>query len=90
MVEKGGDKKRVRVQSSPDVLDGNVGGIQMLPMREVPGVYYVHFPRTIPDILSFANDFPKLRENPVEWYRQTERFVKISMLDLRCIWEFHM
>ncbi|XP_078506945.1 uncharacterized protein LOC144767339 [Lissotriton helveticus] len=48
------------------------------PMREIPGGGYVHVPWSRQDILSFTNDFPRLREKPVEWYRQVDRFVKVS------------
>ncbi|KAJ1199288.1 hypothetical protein NDU88_003125 [Pleurodeles waltl] len=52
-------------------------------MREVSGGQFVHVPWHRSDILSFTNDYPKLREKPVEWYRQTDRFVKLS----KCLWE---
>ncbi|XP_078541437.1 uncharacterized protein LOC144826825 [Lissotriton helveticus] len=47
-------------------------------MREVPGGGYVHVPWSRQDIVSFTTDFPKLREKPVEWYRQVERFIKVQ------------
>lgn len=53
------------------------------PMREVAGGNYVHVPWTRQDIFSFTNDFPKLREKPVEWYRQVDRFVKVSKVLLK-------
>ncbi|KAJ1096088.1 hypothetical protein NDU88_001234 [Pleurodeles waltl] len=57
--------------------------VKMLPMREIPGGQFVHVPWHRSDILSFTNDYPKLREKPVEWYQQTEWFVKLS----KCLWE---
>ncbi|XP_078523011.1 uncharacterized protein LOC144792027 [Lissotriton helveticus] len=56
---------------------------QLCPMREVPGGKYVHVPWSRQDIVSFTNDFPKLREKPVDWYRQVERFVKVQ----KCLWK---
>lgn len=53
------------------------------PMREVARGNFVHVPCTRQDILSFTNDFPKLRESPVEWYRQVDRFVKVSKVLLK-------
>ncbi|KAJ1199065.1 hypothetical protein NDU88_002903 [Pleurodeles waltl] len=35
------------------------------------------------DILSFTNDYRRLREKPIEWYQQTDRFVKLA----KCLWE---
>ncbi|KAJ1124395.1 hypothetical protein NDU88_002856 [Pleurodeles waltl] len=55
----------------------------MLPMRETAGGVLVHVPWSRGDILSFTNDFPRLREKPVEWYQQTDRFVKLA----KCLWE---
>ncbi|KAJ1152667.1 hypothetical protein NDU88_005442 [Pleurodeles waltl] len=55
----------------------------MLPMRETAGEVLVHVPWTRGDILSFTNDFPRLREKPIEWYQQTDRFVKLA----KCLWE---
>ncbi|XP_078518138.1 uncharacterized protein LOC144782663 [Lissotriton helveticus] len=56
---------------------------QLYPMREVPGGKYVHVPWSRQVIVSFTNDFPKLREKPVDWYRQVERFVKVQ----KCLWK---
>lgn len=33
--------------------------------------------------MSFTNDFPRLREKPVKWYKQVERFVKVSKVLLK-------
>ncbi|KAJ1136175.1 hypothetical protein NDU88_002593 [Pleurodeles waltl] len=55
----------------------------MLPMREMAGGVLVHVPWSRGDILSFTNDFPRLREKPIEWYQQTDRFVKLT----KCLWE---
>lgn len=45
------------------------GETENVETKIFPGGGYVHVPWTRPDILSFTNDFPKLREKPVEWYR---------------------
>ncbi|KAJ1204904.1 hypothetical protein NDU88_000339, partial [Pleurodeles waltl] len=42
-----------------------------------------HVPWSRGDILSFTNDYPRLREKPIEWYQQTDRFVKL----VKCLWE---
>ncbi|KAJ1100098.1 hypothetical protein NDU88_005187 [Pleurodeles waltl] len=57
--------------------------VKILLMRESPGGQFVHAPMHRSDILSFTNDYPKLREKPVEWYQLTDRFVKLS----KCLWE---
>ncbi|XP_078496485.1 uncharacterized protein LOC144752428 [Lissotriton helveticus] len=56
---------------------------RLCPMREVPGGGYVHVPWSRQDILSFTNEFPKFWEKPIEWYRQVERFVKVSKVLLK-------
>ncbi|KAJ1098570.1 hypothetical protein NDU88_003678 [Pleurodeles waltl] len=61
----------------------DTGTIKMLPMRETAGGVLVHVPWSRGDILSFTNDFPRLREKPIEWYQQTDRFVKLA----KCLWE---
>ncbi|KAJ1155763.1 hypothetical protein NDU88_008492 [Pleurodeles waltl] len=50
----------------------DTGTIKMLPMRETAGGVLVHVPWSRGDILSFTNDFPRLREKPIEWYQQTD------------------
>ncbi|KAJ1128471.1 hypothetical protein NDU88_006849 [Pleurodeles waltl] len=57
--------------------------ITMLPMRETAGGKLIHVPWHRSDIQSFTDDFPKLREKPIEWYQQTDRFVKLA----KCLWE---
>ncbi|KAJ1101290.1 hypothetical protein NDU88_006362 [Pleurodeles waltl] len=61
----------------------DTGTIKMLPMRETAGGVLVHVLWSRGDILSFTNDFPRLREKPIEWYQQTDRFVKLA----KCLWE---
>ncbi|KAJ1141257.1 hypothetical protein NDU88_007591 [Pleurodeles waltl] len=61
----------------------DTGTIKMLPMRETAGGVLVHVPWFRGDILSFTNDFHRLREKPIEWYQQTDRFVKLA----KCLWE---
>ncbi|KAJ1177910.1 hypothetical protein NDU88_003162 [Pleurodeles waltl] len=57
--------------------------VTMLPMRETAGGKLIHVPWHRSDIQSFTDDFPKLREKPIEWYQQTDRFVKLA----KCLWE---
>ncbi|KAJ1155142.1 hypothetical protein NDU88_007877 [Pleurodeles waltl] len=52
-------------------------------MRETAAGVLVHVPWSRGDILSFTNDYPRLREKPIEWYQQTDRFVKLA----KCLWE---
>ncbi|KAJ1117736.1 hypothetical protein NDU88_005933 [Pleurodeles waltl] len=61
----------------------NLDSVKILPMRETAGGVLVHVPWTRGDILSFTNDYPRLREKPIEWYQQTDRFVKLA----KCLWE---
>ncbi|KAJ1180681.1 hypothetical protein NDU88_005898 [Pleurodeles waltl] len=61
----------------------DTGTIKRLAMRETAGGVLVRVPWTRGDILSFTNDFPRLREKPLEWYQQTDRFVKLA----KCLWE---
>ncbi|KAJ1164468.1 hypothetical protein NDU88_004905 [Pleurodeles waltl] len=56
----------------------DTGTIKMLPMRETAGGVLVHLLMSRGDILSFTNDYPRLREKPIEWYQQTDRFVKLA------------
>lgn len=51
--------------------------VENYPLREVRGGY-VHVPWGRGDIAAFTNEFPRLMEKPVEWYKQVDRFVKIS------------
>ncbi|KAJ1143142.1 hypothetical protein NDU88_009453 [Pleurodeles waltl] len=76
--EKGGGPEPKQAKAAPDT-----GTIKMLPMRETAGGVLVHVPWSRGDILSFTNDFPRLREKPIEWYQQTDRFVKLA----KCLWE---
>ncbi|KAJ1144061.1 hypothetical protein NDU88_010363 [Pleurodeles waltl] len=61
----------------------NVDSVKILPMRETAGGVLVHVPWSRGDILSFTNDYLRLREKPIEWYQQTDRFVKLA----KCLWE---
>ncbi|KAJ1108670.1 hypothetical protein NDU88_006046 [Pleurodeles waltl] len=45
----------------------NVDSVKILPMRETAGGVLVHVPWSRGDILSFTNDYPRLREKPIEW-----------------------
>ncbi|XP_078521675.1 uncharacterized protein LOC144790911 [Lissotriton helveticus] len=72
--------KRKSVRRS--VLETSPGGgllhAEAYPLREVAHGGYVHVPWSRGDLAAFTNTFPKLRESPVEWYKQVERFVKFS------------
>ncbi|KAJ1140782.1 hypothetical protein NDU88_007120 [Pleurodeles waltl] len=50
----------------------DTGTIKMLPMRETAGGVLVHVLWSRGDILSFTNDYPRLREKPIEWYQQAD------------------
>ncbi|KAJ1115249.1 hypothetical protein NDU88_003475 [Pleurodeles waltl] len=76
--EKGDSPGSNQAKASPDV-----DSVKILPMRETAGGVLVHVPWTRGDILSFTNDYPRLREKPIEWYQQTDRFVKLA----KCLWE---
>ncbi|KAJ1137507.1 hypothetical protein NDU88_003905 [Pleurodeles waltl] len=65
-----------QTKSVPDT-----GTMKAYPMRETAGGVLVPWSRG--DILSFTNDFPRFREKPIEWYQQTDRFVKLA----KCLWE---
>ncbi|KAJ1106590.1 hypothetical protein NDU88_003991 [Pleurodeles waltl] len=76
--EKSDGLESNQTKASPDT-----GTVKMLPMRETPGGVLVHVPWSRGDILSFTNDYPRLREKLIEWYQQTDRFVKLA----KCLWE---
>ncbi|KAJ1116727.1 hypothetical protein NDU88_004933 [Pleurodeles waltl] len=76
--EKGDGPEPKQAKSAPDT-----GTIKMLPMRETAGGVLVHVLWSRGDILSFTNDYPRLREKPIERYQQTDRFVKLA----KCLWE---
>ncbi|KAJ1125552.1 hypothetical protein NDU88_003980 [Pleurodeles waltl] len=61
----------------------NLHSVKILPMRETAGGVSFHVPWSRGDILSFTNDYLRLREKPIEWYQQTDRFVKLA----KCLWE---
>ncbi|KAJ1202106.1 hypothetical protein NDU88_005908 [Pleurodeles waltl] len=67
-----------QAKASPDLES-----VKLLPMRETAGGVLAHVPWTTGNILSFTNDSPRLREKPIEWYQQTDRFVKLA----KCLWE---
>ncbi|KAJ1168883.1 hypothetical protein NDU88_000795 [Pleurodeles waltl] len=79
-------KKEKRKDSVPEHKEKrpqSSHAITMLPMRETAGGKLIHVPWHRSDIQSFTDDFPKLREKPIEWYQQTDRFVKLA----KCLWE---
>ncbi|KAJ1097337.1 hypothetical protein NDU88_002461 [Pleurodeles waltl] len=76
--EKNDSPGSSKAKTSPDTES-----VKMLPMRETAGGVLIHVPWSRGDILSFTNDYPRLREKPIEWYQQTERFVKLA----KCLWE---
>ncbi|KAJ1114666.1 hypothetical protein NDU88_002901 [Pleurodeles waltl] len=80
-------KKRDKRKRDSAELAANVqqskDPVKMLPMEEIPRGNCVHVPWSRSDILSFTNDYPRLREKPVERYQQTDRFVKLA----KCLWE---
>ncbi|KAJ1204065.1 hypothetical protein NDU88_007846 [Pleurodeles waltl] len=75
---KGDSPGSNQAKTSPDLES-----VKILPMRETAGGVLVHVPWTRGDILSFTNDYSRLREKPIEWYQQTDRFVKLA----KCLWE---
>ncbi|KAJ1197664.1 hypothetical protein NDU88_001520 [Pleurodeles waltl] len=77
------DKWKQDSQEGSESVQKEKDPVKILQMREIPGRQFVHVPWHRSDILSFTNDYPKLREKPVEWYQQTDRFVKLS----KCLWE---
>ncbi|KAJ1201394.1 hypothetical protein NDU88_005205 [Pleurodeles waltl] len=77
------DKRKRDSQEGSESVRKDKDPVKILPMREIPGGQFVHVPWHRSDILSFTNDYPKLREKPVEWYQQTDTFVKLS----KCLWE---
>ncbi|KAJ1117792.1 hypothetical protein NDU88_005988 [Pleurodeles waltl] len=76
--EKSDSQGSSQAKASPDT-----GSVKMFPMRETAGGVLIHVPWTRGDILSFTNDYPRLREKPIEWYQQTDKFVKLA----KCLWE---
>ncbi|KAJ1169060.1 hypothetical protein NDU88_000966 [Pleurodeles waltl] len=76
--EKGDSPGSGQTKASPDTES-----VKILPMRETAGGVLVHVPWTRGDILSFTNDYTRLREKPIEWYQQTDRFMKLA----KCLWE---
>ncbi|KAJ1153943.1 hypothetical protein NDU88_006701 [Pleurodeles waltl] len=55
---------------------------KILPMKEIPGgILFMSLGTEV--TLSFTNDYTNLREKTVEWYQQTDRFVKL----VKCLWE---
>ncbi|KAJ1167753.1 hypothetical protein NDU88_008142 [Pleurodeles waltl] len=77
------DKKKENTPERNEKAQQNDDLITMLPMRETAGGKLVHVPWHRCDIQSFTDDFPKLREKPIKWYQQTDRFVKLA----KCLWE---
>ncbi|KAJ1097516.1 hypothetical protein NDU88_002634 [Pleurodeles waltl] len=75
---KGDGPEPKQAKARPDT-----GTIKMLPMRETAGGVPVHVPWSRGDILSFTNYYPRLREKSIEWYQQTNKFVKLA----KCLWE---
>ncbi|KAJ1149914.1 hypothetical protein NDU88_002713 [Pleurodeles waltl] len=76
--EKGDSPEPKQAKAAPDT-----GTVKMLPIRETAGGLLVHVPWSRGDILSFTNDYSRLRKKPIEWYQQTDRFVKLA----KCLWE---
>ncbi|KAJ1150011.1 hypothetical protein NDU88_002809 [Pleurodeles waltl] len=76
--EKGDGPEPKQAKAAPDT-----GTIKMLPMRETAGGVLVNVPWSRGDILSFTNDYHRLREKPIEWCQQTDWFVKLA----KCLWE---
>ncbi|KAJ1177283.1 hypothetical protein NDU88_002544 [Pleurodeles waltl] len=58
--EKSDSPGSSEAKASPDT-----GSVKMLPMRETAGGVLIHVPWTRGDILSFTNDYPRLREKPI-------------------------
>ncbi|KAJ1171255.1 hypothetical protein NDU88_003125 [Pleurodeles waltl] len=77
------EKKKDSVPEHKEKRPQSSDAITMLPMRETAGGKLIHVPWHRSDIQSFTDDFPKLREKPIEWYQQTDRFVKLA----KCLWE---
>ncbi|KAJ1131227.1 hypothetical protein NDU88_009566, partial [Pleurodeles waltl] len=69
-VKKRDKRKRDSVELTANVRQDK-DPVKILPMREIPGGNFIHVPWSRSDILSFRNDYPRLREKPVEWYQQT-------------------
>ncbi|KAJ1218800.1 hypothetical protein NDU88_006372 [Pleurodeles waltl] len=76
--EKGDSPGSSQAKASPDTES-----VKILPMRETAGGVLIHVPWSTGDILSFTNDYPRLREKRIEWFQQTDRFVKLA----KCLWE---
>ncbi|KAJ1114386.1 hypothetical protein NDU88_002624 [Pleurodeles waltl] len=76
--EKGDSPGSSQAKASPDTES-----VKIQPMRETAGGVLIHLPWSRGDILSFTNDYPRLGEKPIEWYQQTDRFVKLA----KCLWE---
>ncbi|KAJ1211130.1 hypothetical protein NDU88_006491 [Pleurodeles waltl] len=77
------EKKKDGVPENHEKKQRSSDAVTMLPMRETAGGKLIHVPWHRSDIQSFTDDFPKLREKPIEWYQQTDRFVKLA----KCLWE---
>ncbi|KAJ1139467.1 hypothetical protein NDU88_005839 [Pleurodeles waltl] len=77
------DKRKSDFLDQPAKAPQDAGTVKMLPMRETARGVLVHLLWIRGNILSFTNDFPRLREKPIEWYPQTERFVKLA----KFLWE---
>ncbi|KAJ1090286.1 hypothetical protein NDU88_003421 [Pleurodeles waltl] len=77
------EKKKDSVPEHKEKRPQSSDAITMLPIRETAGGKLIHVPWHRSDIQSFTDDFPKLREKPIEWYQQNDRFVKLS----KCLWE---
>ncbi|KAJ1116719.1 hypothetical protein NDU88_004925 [Pleurodeles waltl] len=69
--EKGDSPGTSKAKNAPDTES-----VKILPMRETAGGVLINVPWSRGDILSFTNDYPRLREKPIEWYQQTDRFVE--------------
>ncbi|XP_078524946.1 uncharacterized protein LOC144798040 [Lissotriton helveticus] len=76
--ERWSKKKTVRRSVIGTPPGGGLMHAEAYPLREVAHGGYVHVPWSRGDLAAFTHTFPKLRESPVEWYKQVERFVKIS------------
>lgn len=67
--EKWSIKKSVReVTGKAPPQGGKTLSVEAYPLREVPNGGYAHVPWSRGDSAAFANDFPRLREQPAQWY----------------------
>ncbi|KAJ1119466.1 hypothetical protein NDU88_007651 [Pleurodeles waltl] len=64
------DKRKRDSQEGSEGVQKEKDPVKILPMQEIPGGGFVHVPWHRNDILSFTNDFPKLREKQVEWFME--------------------